>query len=42
MLWYDNPDAVRAIHASWIKETRRGAEGRRLLRLIAENHINDR
>jgi len=40
MLWYNNPDAVKAIHENMIKETRRGAERRRLLRLISEDHTN--
>lgn len=40
MLWYNNPDAVKAIHESMIKETRRGAQRRRLLRLVSEDHTN--
>jgi hypothetical protein len=40
MLWYNNPDAVKAIHESMTKETRRGADQRRLLRLISEDHTN--
>jgi len=41
MMWYNNPDEViKAIHESMVKETRRGSERRRLLRLVSEDHTN--
>jgi hypothetical protein len=40
MLWYNNPDAVKVIHENMIRESRRGAERRRLLRLISEANSN--
>jgi hypothetical protein len=40
MLWYNNPDAVRAIHESMVRTTRRDAAQRRLLRLVSQDHTN--
>lgn len=36
MLWYNNPDAVQAIHDEMRRETRRVAHRRSLLRIVGE------
>ena len=36
MLWYNNPDAVQAIHDQIARENRQAAHRRRLLRVIAD------
>lgn len=46
MLWYNNPDAVSAVHQHLVREAVQDAERRRLLRLVpgrraAELHPDD-
>jgi hypothetical protein len=36
MLWYNNPEAVQAIHDEMRRETRQVEHRRRLLRILAE------
>jgi hypothetical protein len=35
MLWYNNPDAVQAIHDEMVREHHQVAHRRRLLRVVA-------
>lgn len=37
MLWYNNPDAVKAIHEQMTHDRHRGLERRRLLRLVLDH-----